>query len=582
MRKTPLIAVVLAGLALGVWACPDTSRAQNFTFAVLGDRTGGATEGVFEQVIADVEFLSPDLVLTVGDHIEGYLPDSAGIEAEWEYVVGLLESLGIEYHLTPGNHDIWDAQSRRIYARRFGPPDTAFVYNDNLFIILDVSTHYKADNLPVERIRWLEDTLQRETGYANVFVFYHKPFWCEDFSFQRPNLLHDIFRRYEVDAVFTGHYHRHFYTERDGIRYFGISSSGGSLPYGGRGKGSFYSYLLVRIEAEDMEVRVLEPGIGSEPSQITMEDMMRVASIESAALEMEEIRLAGLELQGTAKVSISIDNPGSSTLKDTARWVSTGDWIAEPLKDYVEVPPGETGTITAYLRNQGRLFPTPQLELSIAYDGRVPVELARPLPVKRMIHAVSLSRTPEIDGRLEDIWQMTGPETGFFGSAPWESPADSTSLRICNDGDYLYVAVECFESDTSGIQASVETRDGFGGYDDYILVLFEPEIGSDVFYQVAVNPVGTVFDKHIEICPFGTYVQDYAWDAPVDVATLVHDDRWVVEFRIPFETLDPGAAERKEWGFNFRRRHKRLGAVTDFQVPLWFDSDRLGLLIFQE
>ena len=187
-----------------------------------------------------------------------------------------------------------------------------------------------------------------------------------------------------------------------------------------------------------------------------------------------------------------------------------------------------------------------------------------------------------MDGRLEEeVWQGIDPETGFFGSAPAKAPADSTSLRLCHDGVHLYMAAECFEREPGRLRAKAEMRDGFGGYDDYVMVLFEPQIGSNVFYQIAVNPKGTVFDKHIEICPFGTYVQDYAWNAPVSVGTKVYEDRWVAEVSIPLEALGSQAGEDGRWGFNFRRIHKHIGAVSDFQVPLWYATDRLGLLVFQ-
>jgi len=579
MSKKVLISIVLLGLGLGLWAALEPEQAFGLTFAVLGDRTGGAVEGVYEKVVEDVEFLSPDLMLTVGDHIEGYLPDSAEIESQWDYVLEVLDRPGIEYHLTPGNHDIWDAQSRRIYSRRVGDPNEAFVYEDNLFVILDVSTLYKAGNIPEARVRWLEGVLGRADEHANTFVFYHKPFWCEDFSSGRPNLLHDIFRNNGVDAVFTGHYHRHFFTERDGIRYFGVSSSGGSLPYGGRGKGCFYAYLLAKVDEGGLKVRVVEPGFGSNPGDITMEDMIRVASVESKAVEIEELHLSGLMLDGTSKVRINIDNTGSSTLRDTARWVSPGDWVVEPPEDYVEVPPGETGTMTAYVTNQGDLFPVPRLELSMAYDGTGPVDIAKPLPVKRIIYSSPQEGPLEMDGTLEDTWQRVPRETAFFGSALRAAPADSTRLRVCHDDSCLYFAVECFDSDMEGLEAGVRARDGFGGYDDYVLVLLEPAIDSEVFYQVSVNPLGTIFDKQVEICPFGTYVQDYTWDAPVRAGAGIYGDRWIAEFSIRFDALGPEAREPGDWGFNFRRRHKRLGAVTDFQAPVWFASDRLGLLI---
>jgi hypothetical protein len=131
------------------------------------------------------------------------------------------------------------------------------------------------------------------------------------------------------------------------------------------------------------------------------------------------------------------------------------------------------------------------------------------------------------------------------------------------------------------ISAQVKTRDGFGSYDDLVLVLLEPEIGSNVFYQVAVNPAGTIFDKRIEICPFGTYVQDPAWDAPLEVGTETYGDRWVAEIAIPLEAVGARPETDARWGFNFRRVHGRLDATSDFQVPLWYASDRLGTLILR-
>jgi 3',5'-cyclic AMP phosphodiesterase CpdA len=581
MNRRPTMRVLILGLVMAGWAASGALGAQGFTFAVLGDRTGGAVDGVFEQAVADVKFLDPDIILTVGDLIEGYLPDSAAVEEEWDYVIGLLDGTGIPYHLTPGNHDIWDPQSKRIYTRRFGAPDEAFVYKGNLFVILDASTYNKAEDFPPERLRWLENQLAKVDQHANKFVFYHKPFWCEDFSSGRPDVLHEIFKRYGVDAVFTGHYHRQFYTERDGIRYFGVSSSGGALASGGREEGCFYSYLLARVDGGDLEVRSLEPGFGGRPDAVTMENIVHIVALERDALDVEGIEVSGCDLIGAAKVTIGIHNSGSSTLRDTARWVSTGDWSIEPVSDYVEVPPGETGTMTAYASNDARLFPVPVFEINMAYDGGRVLRLSDPLPVKRVLRAVLCDSAPDIDGVLEDSWRGADRETCFFGSAPQEAPADSTRLWVCHDSKYLYVGVECYDGRVAELQANAETRDAFGGYDDYVLVLLEPKIGSNVFYQIAVNPRSTVFDKKIEVCPFGTYVQDYGWDAPADVGTHVYDDRWVAELRIPMESFGFGVDEHTRWGFNFRRMHKRLDAVSDFQTPLWYASDRLGILVFR-
>jgi hypothetical protein len=130
------------------------------------------------------------------------------------------------------------------------------------------------------------------------------------------------------------------------------------------------------------------------------------------------------------------------------------------------------------------------------------------------------------------------------------------------------------------VRAGVAERDGFIGYDDFVMVLFEPVRGSFEFYQFAVNPLGTVFDRMVEICPFGSYVQHPEWDADFDVAVGALEDRWTVEISIPFEVLGNEPDEGSQWGFNLVRRHKRLDASSTFQGWIRYDSDYLGVLRF--
>ena len=53
---------------------------EPFSFAVLGDRTGGPAEGVriLAKAVDEINLLDPDLVMTVGDMIQGY-----GGQLEW-------------------------------------------------------------------------------------------------------------------------------------------------------------------------------------------------------------------------------------------------------------------------------------------------------------------------------------------------------------------------------------------------------------------------------------------------------------------------------------------------------------------
>ncbi len=571
---------VPAGQGLASPTMVHADSYEPFTFAVLGDRTGGAREGVFEQVVEDMRFLRPDIILTVGDLIQGYSSDSAGVEAEWDYVLELMESIGIEYHLTPGNHDIWNDQSQAIYERRVGNRDTALTYRNNLFIILDVSLPYTAAAMPEEQIAWMEDALSEAPDHAHTFVFYHKPFWCEDFSSGRDNLLHEVFVENGVDAVFTGHYHRQFYTERDGIRYYSISSSGGGLPRWGAGEGSFYSYMWVKVDGDDFEIRTLEPRLGDAADEITMDDMMRIDEILSGVVKTEEILLEVPVLEGTKKITVSVENPSAeATLADTARWYARDSWTVDPEHDYVEVPPGEVATLTAFISNEEPLFPVPRFNVRVPYkDGRT-IEVSRPIAIKRLIHSEPCVEVPSIDGKLDDeVWQLLPVEEAGFGRAIENAPEDSTRFRLCHDEANLYIAVECFDSQPDEISGTVEERDGFANPDDTIMLVFNPEPGLREFYQITVNPIGTIFDRFIEICPFGSYVMHPEWDAPATVGAEISERGWTVEMAIPLEAF--GGEPGSRWGFNFMRWHHRLEGPTHFQPPIRYDSAYMGVLEF--
>ncbi len=64
-----------------------TVAEDGFQFIVYGDRTGGVPAGlkVLEQAVADTNLLDPDLVMTVGDLIQGYNETPEWLEQADEY-----------------------------------------------------------------------------------------------------------------------------------------------------------------------------------------------------------------------------------------------------------------------------------------------------------------------------------------------------------------------------------------------------------------------------------------------------------------------------------------------------------------
>ena len=58
----------------GARILPLPQEKDTFYFLIFGDRTGGPPEGiqVLRQAVKDANLLGPDLVMTVGDLVQGY------------------------------------------------------------------------------------------------------------------------------------------------------------------------------------------------------------------------------------------------------------------------------------------------------------------------------------------------------------------------------------------------------------------------------------------------------------------------------------------------------------------------------
>ena len=125
--------------------------AGDFRFAILGDRTGEAQPGIYEQVWKETAADHPAFVVTVGDTIQGL--NDATADREWREAQQIFIK-GIPLYLTPGNHDIWSDVSESLFRKYSGhPPHYSFDHEQAHFTILDNS---RDDQFSAAELAWLE------------------------------------------------------------------------------------------------------------------------------------------------------------------------------------------------------------------------------------------------------------------------------------------------------------------------------------------------------------------------------------------------------------------------------------------
>jgi 3',5'-cyclic-AMP phosphodiesterase len=226
-------------------------------FVILGDRTGEAQPGVYEQVWQETAAEHPDFVINVGDTIQG--EDDNALDSQWQAIQRLLKPYArYRFFYTPGNHDVWDDLSAQAFTRytKF-PLHYGFDYGPVHCSVLDNS---RTDALPAEELDWLEQDLETHPNAAAKFVFSHRPSWILNAVLQNPDFrLQRIAKKYGVKNIIAGHIHQMLHFELDGITYLSVASSGGHLRNSKRYEdGWFFQHTLVTLRNGEAQFDIKE------------------------------------------------------------------------------------------------------------------------------------------------------------------------------------------------------------------------------------------------------------------------------------------------------------------------------------
>ena len=260
------------------WTSKDFKNdPDEFQFAIIGDRTGGANvEDTFRIAMDQINLLQPEFVINVGDVIEGYSDDNAELNAEWDEVDGMLEKLEMPFFRTTGNHDIANDTAKQVWLERYGATVYYFVYRDVLFLVLDsednsrpspppgmkekielynrlqtedpakakaMLAEFMSDEAvvaalgkPVEfsdqQVAYVEKALAQNADVRWTFVFLHEPAWenpSESFK-----AIQQLLKERD-HTFFGGHLHYYDYDNIDGHEHITMGPAGASFHHEGPG-----------------------------------------------------------------------------------------------------------------------------------------------------------------------------------------------------------------------------------------------------------------------------------------------------------------------------------------------------------
>ena len=573
--------LVFLSAATAQTPCDDFAK-YPVRFAILGDRTGGHQDHVYDSVVAEVERMRPDFVMTVGDQIEGYTSDTAQMRTEWDEYLGIVEPLTMPIHYTPGNHDITYDDMEPVYQVRIGKPYYSFDHRGIHFVVMDNSRTESAKEISAEQMSWLVDDLAAHQDACYTMVFFHKPFWYRTLGEGETDAMIEAFKTGGVDAVFSGHFHTYFSTESDGIMYTAIGSSGAGTEESP--EGLLYHFGWVTVDGEGIHVAPIKKDAVLAWDVQTLTEARSASKTKSEGITFSSPMPVSVANGGTITtsndlVTVKLQANMSDTLySDTLRWEVPEGWKVEPDKVPYTVKAGTALEASFKVTPGDKLYPLPNVSGRLPYAEGKTVKIDKTMQISREVVCEPVDGKVKIDGKLsESFWKQ--PTTSLFEYDGSPTEQDSTAFYFAYDKDNLYVAAVCRDSKPDSLRATMKKRDDDVYTEDAVGVMIQPVAGPDA-YQIYINPLGTIYDQHLMQASDGYWSSDNTWNGEYEVKARRDKKGFVIEMSIPLAQLGGTPKAGEQWPVNFRRKQARLNSAAGLQSPWSYDPTTYGRLVF--
>ncbi|MGN0190854.1 MAG: metallophosphoesterase family protein [Candidatus Cryptobacteroides sp.] len=256
-------------LCLSVWALTlGQAFSQNLRIIQMSDpqlgfrEENGMEEGValLEKAVCCINSLMPDVLVVTGDMVNSH-SDTTQYRKYRELISGVSDSVTV-FHL-PGNHDVgkFSEGNRAAYLSRYGYTHFVWTTADVALVGMDSNPiKYTDVRAAREEYLWLKKALRKVSRCRHKFVFMHHPVFLKspneeekwyNWSLQYRDSFLALFKKYGVEAVFSGHLHQSSHTVWSGIEMYTCSASGKTLGDG------VSSLNLVEVSGDGFSCRSL-------------------------------------------------------------------------------------------------------------------------------------------------------------------------------------------------------------------------------------------------------------------------------------------------------------------------------------
>lgn len=233
-----------------------------FTFGIVTDLNGGERAGIFEIAVEQLNLLRPELIVTVGDLVEGESSNPDSIAMEYDDFDARARKANAPLFHVGGNHDLTDPVMRQVWKDRYGAHYYYFIYKNVLFLMLDTEDHtdqrrkeiheartaaIKAMDGPnpetardmeyfkmpervtgtigAEQSAYFKDVIAKHPEVSWTVLFMHKPIWKTEGEGSLQTIEAALAGK--PYTVFNGHFHSYSHTTKNDRDHIILGTTGG-------------------------------------------------------------------------------------------------------------------------------------------------------------------------------------------------------------------------------------------------------------------------------------------------------------------------------------------------------------------
>ena len=190
-------------------------------------------------------------------------------EKEWEKFFEISKPIDVPFFPVVGNHEVSvSGRGEKLYREQFHLPEEKTYYEFRLggvlFVILD--SEVGRGRIINDQLSWLEDILSSSKERFKL-IFIHRPLFLPDDSLRKGggldrypldrDVLHRLFLKTGVNAVFEADDHRYDRMEKDRILYL-ITGGGGAPLTSFMERSRFFHYVWISVLKDRIEGEVVD------------------------------------------------------------------------------------------------------------------------------------------------------------------------------------------------------------------------------------------------------------------------------------------------------------------------------------